>query len=116
MGIRIRWIEVDRFRRCFDPLRVCRRKNAVVCGCLIYPVTQTTEDRSIRLSNNPRCLFAFPRIIVADSALARKTDGLRHQVHGDHEAARNDAGEADGLDPRPDFVPTGCPNCPDVTD
>src|SRR5216684_7757325 len=33
-------------------------------------------------------------------------------VHADHEAARNNAGETAGLDPRPDFVPTGCPNCP----
>src|SRR5216684_5571935 len=31
------------------------------------------------------------------------------------EAARNNAGETAGLDPRPDFVPTGCPNCPRLT-
>src|ERR1700730_670229 len=36
-------------------------------------------------------------------------------VHADHEAARNDAGETDGLDPRPDFVPTGCPKCHRLT-
>ena len=45
-------------------------------------------------------------------ALAGGGVGLRHQVHADHEAARNDAGEADRLVPRPDFVPIGCPNCP----
>jgi hypothetical protein len=45
-------------------------------------------------------------------ALAGGGVGLRHQLHADHEAARNDAGEADGLAPRPDFFPTGCPNCP----
>jgi hypothetical protein len=44
--------------------------------------------------------------------LLRVGGDLRHQVHADHEAARNNAGETDGLDPRPDFVPTGCPNCP----
>jgi hypothetical protein len=45
-------------------------------------------------------------------ALAGVGVGLRHQVHAYHQAARDNAGEADGLHPRPDFVPTGCPNCP----
>ena len=39
-------------------------------------------------------------------ALAGVGVGLRHQVHADHEAARDD----DANDER--FVPTGCPNCP----
>lgn len=49
-------------------------------------------------------------------ALAGVGVGLRHQVQADQAAARNDAGETDGLDPRLILSQPDVPSVPHVTD